>query len=59
MIVAPPFEAGADQVTTTLRSEATTDTIVGAPGMSAGVTGLVGEDEEEVPSTFDAVTVKT
>ena len=57
MIALPPFEAGADQETTTEESPNTPDTPVGAPGTVAGTTDADAEDAEPVPALFVAVTV--
>ena len=59
MIVAPPFDVGAVQVTVTDVSLATvTVPIVGAPGTSAGVTELEALDKSEVPAELVAVALK-
>ncbi len=59
MIVAPPFDAGAVQVTVTDVSLATVAVpIVGAPGTSAGVTELDALDRPDVPAELVAVVLK-
>ena len=59
MIVAPPLDPGAVQVTVTDVSLATVAVpIVGAPGTSAGVTELEALDKSEVPAELVAVALK-
>jgi len=57
VIAEPPFEAGADQETTTEESPNTPDTPVGTPGTVAGTTAPEAVDAEPVPALFAAVTV--
>jgi hypothetical protein len=57
VIAEPPFEAGADQETSTLPSAASPATFVGASGTVAGVTELLAPDPLPVPAEFVAVTV--
>jgi hypothetical protein len=58
VIVLPPFEAGALQVTVAEASPAVAATPVGAPGTPAGVTALDAAEAGPVPTTVVAVTVK-
>ena len=57
-MAAPPFEAGAVQLTVACASPAVAMTLVGAPGTVAGVTAADGADAGPVPTTLAAVTVK-
>ena len=54
----PPSEAGAVHETTARTSDGIADTLVGAPGTRAGVTGVDGSEDRLVPTEFVAVTVK-
>jgi len=56
VIAEPPFEAGADQETTTEESPNTPDTPVGTPGTVAGTTAPEAVDAEPVPALFVTVT---
>ena len=58
MIAAPPFDAGALNATDALPSPPVATTAVGADGVVAGVTVLLGADAALVPSPLVAVTVK-
>ena len=58
MIVLPPLEAGAAQVTAACAFPAVALTDVGAPGAVAGVTLLDAAEAGPVPMAFVAVTVK-
>ena len=57
MIAAPPFEVGALQVTVACVFPPVAETLVGAPGGAAGVTGFEGADAALVPAELVAVTV--
>lgn len=58
MIADPPSEVGALHVRRTWVLPAVVVTAVGAPGTVRGVTALDGEDANEFPAAFIAVTVK-
>ena len=58
MIAEPPFETGAVKVTVASPLPRTAVTLVGAPGVVAGVTALLADEAEPVPTAFVAVTVK-
>ena len=58
MIAEPPFETGAVKVTVASPLPRTALTLVGVPGVVAGVTELLVGEEELVPFAFVAVTVK-
>ena len=58
MIVEPPFEVGAVQVTVAWPLPAVAVTLVGAPGGAAGVTVLEAAEAGPVPAELVAVTVK-
>ena len=58
MIAAPPLLTGAVKVTTARALPVITETPVGAPGTTAGVTGAEAAEAEPVPIEFVAVTVK-
>jgi hypothetical protein len=55
---APPFEAGAVQLTLACALPAVAETAVGAPGTVAGVTLLDADEAGPLPTRFAAVTVK-
>ena len=57
MIAAPPFDVGAVNATDALPSPAVAVTAVGADGVVAGVTALLGVDAALVPIALVAVTV--
>ena len=57
MIARPPFEAGADQLTTADPSAGVATTPVGAPGTVAGMTAADGAEAGPVPTEFVAVTL--
>ena len=54
----PPSEAGAVHETTARTSDGIADTLVGAPGTRAGVTGVDGSEDRLDPMALVAVTVK-
>ncbi len=61
MIAAPPFEAGAVQVTVAWALPAVAVPIVGAPGTVAGATGVTAfesADWSPVPTELIAATLK-
>ena len=58
VIAEPPFEDGAENVTTTSPLPRVAVPMVGAPGVVAGTTELLVADAVPVPSVFVAVTVK-
>jgi hypothetical protein len=58
VIAAPPILAGAVNVTVACPLAATADTLVGAPGVVAGVTAEEAVEAVPVPTLFVAVTVK-
>jgi hypothetical protein len=58
VIAEPPFEAGAVNVIVASPLPRTAVTLVGAPGVVAGVTALLADEAEPVPTAFVAVTVK-
>jgi len=58
VIAAPPLFAGAVNVTVACPLAATADTLVGAPGVVAGVTAEEAVEAVPVPTLFVAVTVK-
>jgi hypothetical protein len=57
VMVAPPLEAGAVQLTVAWTLPAVAPTLVGAPGGPAGVTLLEGDEGPLVPLELVAVTV--
>ena len=57
MIVEPPVDNGAFQLTVACVSPAVAETLVGAPGTVAGVTVLEGVDTPLSPTLFVATTV--
>ena len=57
VIVAPPFEAGAVQVTVAEALPATAETVLGALGAVAGITGADKSEATELPMAFFAITV--
>ena len=57
MIAAPPFAAGAVQLSATCRSPAVPANAVGAPGTVIGVTGADGSDCGPVPAALTAATL--
>ena len=58
MIVEPPLDVGAVQVTVAWPLPAVAATLVGAPGAAAGVTLLEAAEAAPVPAELVAVTVK-
>jgi len=58
VIADPPSDVGAFHVIMTWVLPAVVVTAVGAPGTVRGVTALDGEDADEFPAAFIAVTVK-
>lgn len=58
MIADPPSEVGALQVSMTWVFPAVVVTEVGAPGTVRGVTAFDGEEANELPAAFIAITVK-
>ena len=56
--MAPPFDAGADQLTVACEFPAVAVTPVGAPGVVLGVTAVDAVDELEFPTELIAMTVK-
>ena len=56
VIVEPPFDDGAFQVTVACALPAVAETLVGAPGTMAGVTALDAEEAALLPFAFVAVT---
>ena len=58
MIAAPPFEAGAFQLTVAPLSLGVAVTLAGAPGTVAGVTAALADEEDEEPAVLVAKTVK-
>jgi len=57
VIVAPPLNAGATQLTTAVVLEATAVTPVGLSAVVHGVTGSDAADGRPSPSELDAITV--
>jgi hypothetical protein len=57
VIVTPPLEAGAVQVTEADESNATALTSVGASGLPTGVTAVLAVEAGPVPLALVAVTV--
>ena len=57
-MAAPPFDAGAVQLTFACAFPAIALTAVGAPGTVAGITLLDGADAAPMPMLLLAVTVK-
>jgi hypothetical protein len=57
-MLAPPLEAGADQLTKACPFPALAATLAGAPGGPAGVTLVEGAEAGLVPTALVAVTVK-
>jgi hypothetical protein len=58
VIAAPPSLAGAEKLTVACVLAATAETLVGAPGVVAGVTADEALEALPVPALFVAVTVK-
>ena len=58
VIADPPSDVGALHVSMTSVFPAVVATEVGAPGTVRGVTALEGEDTNELPAAFVAITVK-
>jgi hypothetical protein len=58
VIAEPPFETGAVKVTVASPLPRTALTLVGVPGVVAGIIEVLGEEAFPVPTAFVAVTVK-
>jgi hypothetical protein len=58
VMLAPPLDAGAVQLTVACALPALALTLVGAPATVAGVTEFDAADAGPVPAQLDAVTVK-